>query len=70
VTLRIQAMTSRMMATAVATQLGKPAYRIALARMLAAQGRQSGVEKQIEALRALNIGGRLDRDPAECGRWC
>ena len=56
---------TNMLTGAVAMQPGEPAYHITLARMLAAQGRQAGVEKQIEALQALNIGGRLDRDLAE-----
>lgn len=55
---------TRMLAAAVAAQPSEPAYHITLARMLAAQGRDVAVEKQIEALQALNIGGRLNHDIA------
>ncbi|MBD8899284.1 hypothetical protein [Rhodanobacter sp. DHG33] len=53
-----------MMADAVKTSPNEPAYRITLARMAAAQGRYADVREQIQALRALDIGGRLDRDIA------
>jgi hypothetical protein len=54
----------RMVADAVKNAPGEPAYHITLARMLAAQGRYQEVEKQMQALQALNIGGRLDHDIA------
>jgi protein O-mannosyl-transferase len=54
----------RMIAAAVAGKPLEPAYHITLARMLAAQGRYAEVERQIKALQALNIGGRLDRNIA------
>jgi tetratricopeptide (TPR) repeat protein len=50
----------RMIDGAVKAAPNEPAYHITLARMLAVQGRYAEVKKQIEALQALNIGGRLD----------
>jgi hypothetical protein len=38
----------------------EPAYRITLVRMLAAQGRKNEARAALEALQALNIGGRLN----------
>jgi protein O-mannosyl-transferase len=37
----------------------EPAYRITLARMLIAQGQSTEADQQIDALRQLNLGGRL-----------
>jgi len=53
-----------MMSDAVKAAPNEPAYHITLVRMLAAQGRYPEMEKQLGSLRALNIGGRLDRDIA------
>lgn len=50
----------RMTAAAAAANPKEPAYHITLARMLAAQGRYTEAEQQIEVLQALDIGGRLD----------
>jgi len=54
----------RMVADAVKNTPDEPAYHITLARMLAVQGHYPEVEKQLQALRTLNIGGRLDHDIA------
>ena len=40
----------------------EPAYHITVARMLAAEGRYAEIAPQVKALRALDIGGRLNRD--------
>jgi hypothetical protein len=45
---------------AVETTPDEPAYRITLVRMLAAQGRKQEAQIELEALRTLDIGGRLD----------
>jgi len=58
------ALGSRMLTDATTTAPTEPAYRITLARMLAAQGRYTEVEKQIAVLQSLNTGGRLERDIA------
>jgi hypothetical protein len=55
---------TNMLNAAVSSQPGEPAYHITLAHMLAAEGHRAGLESQIEALRALNVGGRLDHDMA------
>ena len=49
---------------AVAARPTEPAYRITLARMLAAEDRHAEARQQIKALEALNYGGRLDADIA------
>jgi hypothetical protein len=54
----------RMTADAVKAAPNEPAYRITLARMFAAQGRNAEVRQQILALHELNIGGRLNSDIA------
>ena len=53
------ALGERVTAAAVKADPGEPAYHITLARMLAVQGRYAEVEKQVAALQAINIGGRL-----------
>ena len=53
---------TNMTTAAVAAQPQEPAYHITLARMLAAQGRYVDAEKQIQALEALNIAGRLNQE--------
>ncbi|BFI96757.1 MAG: hypothetical protein RSP_22670 [Rhodanobacter sp.] len=58
------ALGEHMTAEAVKVAPGEPAYHITLARMLAVQGNYSGVQQQILALRALDIGGRLNRSIA------
>jgi hypothetical protein len=55
---------TNMTIAAVAAQPQEPAYHITLARMLAAQGRYADAEKQIQALEALNIAGRLNQEIA------
>lgn len=52
---------------AINTKPDEPAYRLTLARMAIINGDAGTVENQIEALRKLNIGGRLDRKLAELG---
>jgi hypothetical protein len=54
----------RMTAEAVKTAPDEPAYHITLARMLAVRGNYSGVQRQILALQALDIGGRLNHNIA------
>jgi hypothetical protein len=49
-----------MTADAVKAAPSEPAYRITLVRMLAAQGRRAEAQTALEALRTLDIGGRLD----------
>jgi hypothetical protein len=46
----------------------EPTYRITLARMLIASGRIADANKQISALEALNIGGRLNANIIELER--
>lgn len=52
----------RMFVDAVKTAPREPAYRITLVRMLAAAGRYSEAQQQVQVLQTLNIGGRLDGD--------
>lgn len=59
------ALGERMTAEAAKTAPSEPAYHITLARMLAAQGRYPEALQQIQALQALNIGGRLNQSIAE-----
>ena len=49
---------------AVKSAPSEPAYRITLVRMLAARGNYADAWRQIQALQALNIGGRLARNIA------
>ncbi|MGH8158707.1 MAG: hypothetical protein ACREPQ_11355 [Rhodanobacter sp.] len=55
-----RALGERMTAAAVAADPGYPGYRVALIRMLAAQGRSSDANSALHQLEALNVGGRLD----------
>lgn len=55
----------RMAEEAVGKAPNEPAYRITLIRMLAASNRRNQVETQIEALKRLNIGGRLNSSIAQ-----
>lgn len=54
----------RMAADAVRSAPDEPAYHVTLARMYATQGRFRDARQQIERLRDLNVGGRLDTDIA------
>jgi hypothetical protein len=59
------ALGERMIAKAVKAAPSEPAYHITLARMLAAQGHYPEMLQQVQALQALNIGGRLNHSIAE-----
>lgn len=59
-----QAMAER----AVQAAPGEPAYRITLARMLLISGDAAAARRQLQALRGLNIGGRLDDDIGNLAR--
>jgi hypothetical protein len=54
----------RMTEEAVKAQPGEPAYHITVARMAAVLGQPDVIQQQIEVLRQLNYGGRLDGDIA------
>jgi hypothetical protein len=52
----------RMIERAVAAAPNEPAYRITLGRMLLSSGRPDEAARQVDKLRAINVGGRLDKD--------
>jgi hypothetical protein len=52
----------RLMQRAVSAMPSAPGYRITLARMAAATGHPEIVREQVESLRRMNFGGRLDSD--------
>jgi hypothetical protein len=54
----------RMTEEAVKAQPGEPAYHITVARMAAVLGQPDVIRQQIEVLKSLNYGGRLDSDIA------
>jgi protein involved in temperature-dependent protein secretion len=54
-----------MIEAAVEAQPSESAYRITLVRMLIVQGDNAKAEEQLGQLKALNVGGSLDRDIAE-----
>ncbi len=56
-----EALGERMTAAAVAVDPTYPAYRVALIRMLAAQGRTADAQSALHQLEALNVGGSLDQ---------
>lgn len=55
-----KALGERMTAAAVARDPGYPAYRVALIRMLAAQGRSADANNALHQLEAMNVGGSMD----------
>lgn len=55
-----QAKGEQLTTRAVQAAPGEPAYRITLARMLLGLGRTADARVQVQALRGMNIGGRLD----------
>jgi hypothetical protein len=54
----------QMIERAIQAAPAEPAYRITLIRMLVVLGRTGEAEKQYAQLKAMNLGGRLDRDLA------
>lgn len=52
----------RMIERAVAAAPDEPAYRITLGRMLLASGDADAAQRQADKLKAINVGGRLDKD--------
>ena len=56
-----KALGERMTAAAVAVDPTYPAYRVALIRILAAQGRTADAQSALHQLEALNVGGSLDQ---------
>lgn len=58
--LQDQGLGLRMAQAAVKADPDEPAYHITLLRMLAVEGQDAQARRQLQALRSLNIGGRLD----------
>ena len=58
----------RLTEAAVRKSPEEPAYRINLARRALANGQKELAREQVEALRRLNFGGRLDNDIASLNR--
>jgi hypothetical protein len=52
----------RMIERAITAAPAEPAYRITLGRMLLTSGHPDEAQRQVDKLKAINVGGRLDQD--------
>jgi hypothetical protein len=50
----------KMISNAIDSAPGEPAYRVTFIRMLSAQGKANDAKRELQQLRAMNIGGSLD----------